>query len=57
MSKECAKVWKEAQQLPEANAITAGTDVRPGLFTESGFLKVDIAAVAKACRSCGLARR
>lgn len=32
VSKECAKIWKEARQLAEVNANAAGTDVQPGLF-------------------------
>lgn len=57
LSKECGKVWKEALQLAEGNPSATGTGTRPGQLTASGLLKLDIPAIAKACRNSDLARR
>lgn len=57
IAKECAKIWKDAQALAESASSAVGTGPRLTSLTESGRLKVDIAAVAKACRNSELARR
>ena len=57
--KECARIWKEAQELSamDGAAQPAESASGPGLLSESGFLRTDILAVAKACRSSESGRR